>query len=182
MEKFEVVSVNYCTPDLIDRLITSIRKFSDVPIRIIDGSDKEPFKSQVKEVCAKFTNITLIQLGYNIHHGRGLDYAISSSTLDWCLCIDSDAEILNNLFNALQFTHFIEGFAYDVGFDKQYVHPEFMLVNVAKYKTSKYKFIHDGAPAFVINKTTDKLCMDHKYLKKLCRHGRGTCGRFGYNI
>ena len=37
----EIVTVNFKTPDLTERLIDSIRKVSPVPIRVIDGSDTE---------------------------------------------------------------------------------------------------------------------------------------------
>jgi len=181
MERFEVCSVNFNTPDLLERLLQSIRAFSDIQVRIIDGSNTEEFQRLAKEICQKY-NADIVQLGYNIHHGRGLDYAISSSTLDWVLCVDSDAELLPGIFECLKFTHFIEGFAYDVGFCPDYVHPEFILVNVPKYKVSKVKFRHHGAPAVHVNESKDKLCTDKAGLKYFIRHGRGTCYRFGYAL
>lgn len=185
MNEFEIISVNYNTPDLLERLLTSIRQNYNQPIRIIDGSDTEEFRRLAKMVCDKFTGITLEQLGYNIHHGRGLDYAIASSTLDWCMCIDSDCEILQGMFECFKFTHAYEGFCCSTSYTNKYVHPEILLVDVQKYRHNPNKFIKHGEPAIKImrdNNMTDRLCMPEEFKKFYIRHGRGTCGRFGYNL
>lgn len=185
MQQFELISVNYKTPDLIERLIKSIRVFSEIQIRIIDGSDTEETRKLSKEVCEKYSNVIIEQLGYNVHHGRGLDYGLNNSQFEWVLCVDSDCEILQGMFECFQFTNMIEGFCYDCTKDNagsNYLHPELCMVNVKKYKEGKLKFVYSGAPATEFNKTTDKLCMNNDYKKFYIRHGRGTCSRFGYNV
>lgn len=185
MHNFEIISVNYNTPDLLERLLTSIRLNYDTPIRIIDGSDTEDFKRLAKMVCDKFSGVTLVQLGYNIHHGRGLDYGINTTKFEWVLCIDSDCEILAGMFECFKFTHFFEGFCCSTPYTNQYVHPEILLVNVDKYRRNPFKFIKHGEPAIMIMRDrnmTDRLCMPEEYKKFYIRHGRGTCGRFGYAL
>lgn len=198
MEKFEIISVNYNTPDLVDTMIESIRKYEgDYPIRIIDGSDREPYKTKTKEVCEKYYNVKLNQFGWNIHHGRGLDFGILSSTYDWVLCFDSDSSLSGHgLFKALQFKFKYEGFpcyvnefGIDVNKDTPgnilYLHPMFLLVDTKHYRTSPYKFVHHGAPAIKImagNDNKDKYIIPDEFKQYFSRGGRGTVNRFGYNL
>lgn len=144
----------------------SIKKFaSSYPVRIIDGSDKEHYQTQLDEVVKKYSDeiqISVEHLGYNIHHGPGMDYAISNSKCDYVLILDSDLVLLKDIHQILEesinIKKMISGFSSYVnkdGFDVHtpdilYVHPRFMIVNVKKYidlKISKnVKYIKHGAP------------------------------------
>jgi hypothetical protein len=193
INNIEIITVNYNTPDLINNLIKSVRDVEcNYQIRIIDGSDKEPFKSEIIEVCKKYNNIILQQQGWNIHHGRGMDYAMNTSSYDWVLFIDSDSQIKAGLLNVLSFNKPYMGFSmqvndYGMNVDKGilYLHPQFLLVNVKHYRINKCKFIHHGAPALQIMKDTkneDKNIINDKYLELFIRGGRGTINRFGLNL
>jgi len=198
IKDLEIISVNYNTPDLIEILIKSIIEFEGLyPIRIIDGSDKEPYISEIKTIANKYHNVSLHQFNYNIHHGKGLDYGLSTCECSWALIMDSDMSLIKNgLFGELQFSHFYEGFAEYVtrsgtnvkkDFDGAltYLHPRFLLVDVGKYNKSRFKFIHHGAPAIAIMDNLNdgfKRCIPDEYREYIHTDGRGTAKRFGYNL
>lgn len=187
INKIEILSVNYNTPDLIERMINSIRQHEgDYSIRIIDGSDREPFKTQIKELCAGFDNVVLQQQGWNIHHGRGMDLGVTTSKYEWCLIIDSDNYILQpiigKMFSATQnnkkivaeYCHVNNngigcGRHYLLSQPIKYFHPSLFLLNTKYYQELKnigITFIHHGAPCIRImeylfnNGLLDIICED----------------------
>lgn len=211
IENIEILTVNYNTSDLIDRLIKSVRDIEgDYFIRVIDGSDKEPFKTEIIEVCEKYNNVVLQQQGWNIHHGRGMDLGISTSKYEWCLLLDSDSyiiqPIIKKMYEATNNKKIVgsciltiyPGYANNSWI--KYYHPMLLLINKEYYlslKTIGIEFIHHGAPAIAINKYLhdnkifDVVGVDFwKYIgvaesdidKYYSRGGRGTVDRFGYNI
>lgn len=188
----EIISVSFNTPDLIDAMINSVRLVSPLPIRIIDGSNTEEFMRLSKEICGDYSNVRIEQLGYNIHHGRGLDYGISSSTEDWVLIIDSDSQIKQGLLEVLLYDKPYMGFGMQVNANGinvvkgiLYLHPHFLLVNTNHYKSNQWKFRHCGAPAIeIMANTRDELknVIPEYYQQYFVRGGRGTVSRFGYNL
>lgn len=204
--KFEVISVNYNTPDLLERMIESFRQFEEYHILIIDGSDREPYISQTRAVCEKYPKLRLKQLGYNIHHGRGLDYGIRQSSYDYCLCCDTDVELIDNsIFDYFDYRYKFIGFGEKVKANGKpasnretalnYLHPRFLLLDRKYYlqNAKNFKFIHHGAPAIEIMKYLHKsalrdelgLCLSEKglYREKFFKtEGRGTVDRFDYNL
>jgi glycosyltransferase involved in cell wall biosynthesis len=88
------LTVNYNTPDYLERLLTSFRKFyPDLPYLVIDGSSEENYK-KIKNFDKKF-GIQLIHFNYNIHHGPGMTYGIKQIKTDQALFVDSDMIIYN---------------------------------------------------------------------------------------
>jgi glycosyltransferase involved in cell wall biosynthesis len=83
------LTVSYNTPEYLERLLTSFRKFyPDLPYLVIDGSDEAHYKP-IKDFDKKF-NIGLIHFNYNIHHGPGMVYGINYIKTDQILLVDSD--------------------------------------------------------------------------------------------
>ena len=84
-----VLTVNYNTPEYLERLLKSFRNFyPKVPYLVIDGSD-EPHYKKIKGFPKKY-KIQLIHFDYNIHHGPGMTYGIKQIKTDQILLIDSD--------------------------------------------------------------------------------------------
>jgi len=155
----EIITVNYCTPELIKRLVDSVRKFEgNIHIRVIDGSDKEPYMSQMR----KIKGIELNQLGYNIHHGRGMDYGMKTSKYDWCLIMDSDVTIKRPIIKKILEATMAKGKMIAGKKLDSYIRDKvsyayyslaFLLVNREFYmQIRKFgaKFKHDGAPGYKI--------------------------------
>ena len=193
MNNFEIVTVNYNTPDLVERLIKSIRDFSNVSIRIIDGSDNGEKRMETIGVVERNENVSINCFDYNIHHGRGLDYAISSSTFNWVLCVDSEVQLKTGIFDCFTFQLPLEGFPCMVDKDGMsrkdgsitYLHPELLLVKTSWYNNQQHKFIHHGAPAIVLMGGTPpefKNAMPEELKQYYIRGGRGTVNRYGYNF
>lgn len=168
IDTLEILSVNYNTPDLIQRLIESVRLHEgDIPIRIVDGSDKEPYITNVKEICLKY-NVAIDQIGWNIHHGRGMNWGVYNSKYEWVYILDSDNYILQphieKMLNVVKEKNklmcgvhcYVGANGWGVGREKNpqqpilYYHPSQFLINVNYYKQLKMNdagFIHHGAPS-----------------------------------
>ena len=97
----EIISVHYKTPEYIYEQYESVRKFyPDASYRIIDGSDDG--NQYFLDLEEKDANLKVERMGYNIHHGPGMDYAIKKSSHPFLLVLDSDIvlkkEILAPMF------------------------------------------------------------------------------------
>ena len=134
----KALTVNYNTPDFLERMLTGFRKFYDIEIIVIDGSD-ERFYPQIKKIVENYGE--LHHFDFNIHHGPGMAYGFNYLKDDRIMVIDSDvifyrggaierlnAELRNDSYGIgdIQTVD-------DAGFNKpvgiKYLHPAFMLVN-----------------------------------------------------
>jgi hypothetical protein len=204
----EIIIVNYNTPDFIIRLHSEIREFigDDITIHIVDGSDGRLQKrginiinlnEELKIILEKDINSNHHILGYNIHHGPGMHWAISEKvSKEYVLILDSDVSILKDgLLNLFSDNYEIDKYCYGLmckvnesGFDvpdgSPYIHPSTMLLNVNFYLDFKFNFIKHGAPCidFMRNIDSNKLkgisnLDDYRFIS-----GRGTVNLFGYNL
>lgn len=83
------LTVNYNTPEYLERLLTSFRKFyPNLPYLVIDGSDEKRYKS-IKNFDKRF-DVELVHFNYNIHHGPGMAYGIKKIQTNQILLVDSD--------------------------------------------------------------------------------------------
>ena len=167
LNNLEIISVNYNTPDLIERLIKSVKQHEgNYPIRIIDGSDISKQKLEVKEVCEKH-DVSIDTMDYNIHHGRGMDYGVTTSKYEWVLIMDSDnfivqpcidkimAVVLERDKSICAYHCWTNIFGVSQGRNQTkegvilYYHPALFLVKKDFYinlKVNDAGFIHHGAP------------------------------------
>jgi GT2 family glycosyltransferase len=90
------LTVNYNTPDLLERLIISFRQFYNNPYLVIDGSDKLNYR-KIKSYEKKF-NVRIIHFPFNIHHGPGMAYGIKQINTDRILLLDSDLLVIRGGF------------------------------------------------------------------------------------
>lgn len=88
------LTVNYNTPDLLDRMLTGLRKFYDFQIIVVDGSDNE-YYHQAIDVINHHNNVEMHHFNHNIHHGPGLAYGIVNIKSKRILTIDTDIEFIN---------------------------------------------------------------------------------------
>lgn len=207
----EVISVNYNTPDLIERLVLSVRlNEGNLPIRIIDGSNQSE-SEKLSEVLLPFENVTVEKQGWNIHHGRGMDLALSTSKYDYCLIMDSDNYLkrpivkymMDNIGNHKMFGWYC--FVNEQGISSyrketkehyiKYFHPSFLLISTEFYRNSESKMIHHGAPCIEFMKShnsemneiavdlCESLLIEFSEINDIVSlNGRGTVSRFGYNL
>jgi len=91
------LSVNYNTPELLESLLISFRKFYPAsPFLVIDGSDKAHYR-RIKNFDRRF-NVSIHHFDYNIHHGPGMAYGMKMITTPQILLLDSDIRILRGGF------------------------------------------------------------------------------------
>ena len=72
-----IVVVSYNSFQLIEKLITSIRRFYPTnEVHIIEGSDDSKTAIQIQNSVDNWGRVTVYEFGYNIHHGPGMTWAI----------------------------------------------------------------------------------------------------------
>ena len=155
MDKLTGVVVEYATPDLLDKAISSIRKYYDFKIIIINGG---------KHLDLDYPNLNIVDVGYNIGHGLGMDMGIKMAETDYVLTFDTDIEMkkpcIELMMSEIKEDTYAIGKLYLVNNFKFYnkykdyfpnctlayvIHPSFQIVSRLEYL--KYApYISDGAP------------------------------------
>lgn len=148
------VVVEYTTPDLLKKAIDSIREFYDFPIIVINGSNEK----------FDFPNTKVVDVGYNIGHGLGMDMGIKMAETDYVLTFDTDIEMkkpcIELLFENMKEDTYAIGKLYLINNSRFYsrnrnifpegdmayvIHPSFQILSKKEYL--KYApYISDGAP------------------------------------
>lgn len=155
-----VVAVSYNAPELLRGLLGSLRRFYPNRVYVVDGSEPEPL-AQIRAVVAEFDGVELIPMGYNIHHGPGMAWAIGNLALSGrVLFMDTDVVVLRegfieSLAEALRPGDYGAGGVAYVnrdGFDipyaygaVPYLHPPCMLCNIEVMRQWPLPIKH-GAP------------------------------------
>ncbi len=152
----KALSVNYNTPDLLDRMLEGFRKFYDIPMLLIDGSDEKHYP-KVEKVFKQYENIEVHHFDYNIHHGGGMAYGFSQIDDEKIIVIDTDivfyrAGAIERMNDELRDESYgigdiqiIDKRGFNARTGIKYLHPAFMLVNKSVYIQYPPPIIH-GAP------------------------------------
>jgi cellulose synthase/poly-beta-1,6-N-acetylglucosamine synthase-like glycosyltransferase len=90
------LTINYNTPELLESLLTSFRRFYNIPYLVVDGSDPCNYK-RIEGFKERF-NVEIHHFHYNIHHGGGMAYGFQIIKSDKILLLDSDVRILKTGF------------------------------------------------------------------------------------
>lgn len=203
MNNVEILSVHYKTPDLIYNQYKTIRQFyPEIKYRIIDGSDDN--KKYFIDLEKKDSNFSVQRLGFNIHHGPGMDFGLKTSDKDFLLIIDSDVSLKKPLLNEM-FDLFngysvgklitINSDGYElwqkpneskINFIYKYTHPYCMLINKKRYLDFK-PFIKHGAPCLqsmidLYEKGLTKELTNFDITNYVELKIRGTRSRWGINL
>ncbi len=144
----KVLTVNYNTPNLVIRLITSLRQYHNNEILIVDGSNKYNYE-KLKHLAKDLLDIEIHHFGYNIHHGPGLAYGITHLNCNKIMVFDSDVIVHGKVIELLERNlkpdeygigeiQFVNNDGWNIGdwrypdFSKEgikYLHPACMLIN-----------------------------------------------------
>lgn len=88
-----IIVVSYNSPDLIETLLGSLRRYYSNKVYIIDGSAPD-IVGDIQAITQKYADVEFIPFGYNIHHGPGMAWAIQNLPLSGpTLFLDSDVEM-----------------------------------------------------------------------------------------
>jgi hypothetical protein len=170
------VVVSYNGKSMLEKSYTSVRKFlPDIPIIIIDGSDKEnPCSEYVCTLNDK--NCFGLTLYYNIGHGRGMCVGLYYVKTRYALIFDSDIEMKDDpipkMLSLMEADTFgvgeimkvnNKGLNSDTGIIP-YLHPYFQIIDVLNYRRY-YPYVHHGAPCIKTMKEIFKKGLSNKILK-----------------
>ena len=163
MDDITGITVVYNTKDLLQRAYKSVRKFHrTMPIIIIDGSDDKDCAEYVRSLSSDYT--VVIQPGYNIGHGKGMDMGIRMVRTRYAMLFDTDIVMLKSpvaeMISMMKDDSFGIGWVTEIGKDGfdfgtfrthktpvKYLHPYFHIIDVINY--SKYMpYCHHGAPCY----------------------------------
>jgi glycosyltransferase involved in cell wall biosynthesis len=190
MNNITAITVVHNTPELLIRAVTSIKRFyPELQILIINASNED---SECTHILNSIQDdyITLVNVGYNIGHGKGMHLGLTTITTDYALIFDSDiymknGNIIEPMLRALDYKYGVgeivktndEGYN-DAKGEINYLHPYFMLLDVAQYFKHP-PFVHHGAPCYKamneINKSGCGQMLVNYDLSDYIRHdGRGT--------
>jgi len=193
------ITVCYNTKDLMKAAYDSIRKsHPDMPIVIVNGSDiNDPCTLYLYSIRSNRTKV--MAMGYNIGHGRGLDFGIRRISTKYAMLFDTDIEMLKSpvkqMLKKMREDTFGIGGIGKIGYDGNdcgrmprhekegclsYLHPHFQIINVNNYK-KYHRYVHHGAPCYLtmidIHKRglSDKILIEFPDLKRYIKHyTRGT--------
>lgn len=198
------LTVNYNTPDLLLTLLSSFRKFYDIPYMVVDGSSQKYYE-RIKEYGKEF-NVNIVHFDTNIHHGGGLAYGLTTIQTSQVLFLDSDITILQGGFiEDLQSK--LRPESYGIGDISEvnelgvnvpngikYLHPSFALIN-REVALSYPLPVRHGAPMLNTMKATPPIQheqwiaddLKNSIEKKTCKYfiheWKGTVNRTGgYNL
>ncbi|MHA1360648.1 MAG: glycosyltransferase [Candidatus Helarchaeota archaeon] len=193
------ITVCYNTKGFMEIAYNSIRKFHpDMPILIINGSDlNNPCTLYLYSIMSKNTEI--VMMGYNIGHGRGLDFGINRVKTKYAMLFDTDIKMLkspvNEMLGLMDDNSFGVGKIIKIGYDGidcgkrsyhktegclLYLHPFFQIINIANYK-KYHRYVHHGAPCYLTmidihkKKLSKKILKEFPNLKSYIKHySKGT--------
>lgn len=203
LNELEIITVNYQTADLIDNLLTSRDKYGykDIHVKVIDNSEEINHQAELNAVVRKYNNVTIDHVGFNLHHGLGLDRGIKNSTYKYCLAFDSDMEfisdsgltkIMNLMTDEIDYVASVchvnkHGIAISANWSNEYPykypHPALCLFRRDDYLKSPYKFVHHGAPSIAIAigyYGKENKIVAFPFNEDFKTSGRGTVNRYGY--
>jgi len=188
------ITVSHNTEKLLKNAVESFRQFHpDMKLIIIDGSDfNDTCFQYVVTLMDDFTDV--YRFGYNIGHGRGMDYAINRVETRFALIFDSDTVMVKSPVQ--QMLDMIEADTYGVGYLEKagldgyeygshawhksqpymlMLHPFFHLLQISEYKKFP-PYVHHGAPCFKTAFEIYKRNLSSKILKQFPGLGH-TAGR-----
>ena len=177
------ITVCWNTKNLIERAYNSIRKFyPTMPVIIIDGSNPDdPCAAYVRSLASERT--TVVSLGYNTGHGRGMCMGIDRVKTPYALIFDSDIELLEPCLPAMlsmmeedtfgvgtidekvDFNRFAHGPHGHVNGPVRYLQPYFQLIDIRNYRKF-YPYVHHGAPCYLTMLDIHKRGLSGKILKQ----------------
>ena len=203
MQQVTTVIINFQTPNLTEHAVASFRRHCpDEQLLLIDNGSHDQSVELFKRLITETPQSTSQILNkYNLHHGPAMDQALRHLLTPFALFIDSDCEVrrggfIEPMLAALAEKHecYIIGkqvFMNTRGFDVPrgpavipYIRPSCMLVKRDLY-LSLPPFKRHGTPCLAnMKRATERglILLDFPIADFIHHEGRGTAGRFGYNL
>ena len=197
------VIINYQTPDLTVIAIRLVREYyPGLPILLIDNGSRDDSRAILESVSTGMTGpVKTIFNASNIHHGPAMDLAVHSVASPYILFLDSDCQVRRGGFLEKMISQMAESANYYAvgkkifmdrrGFDISerpgaipYIRPICMLLR-REYYLALPPFRHHGAPCLENMKEAARRglgLLDFPIADFVDHLGRGTAGRYGYQL
>ncbi|MGC8595520.1 MAG: glycosyltransferase family 2 protein [Candidatus Kryptoniota bacterium] len=194
-----VVVVNYRTPDLLQRAVSSFRNFyPDIDLVIIDnGSDDASVHVANKLQSDSQGKLKSLFLKRNFYHGPAMDIAIRTIEKEIFFFLDTDTETIRGGFLEKMLFILQDDYVYAVGkkdrvnkrgFSSEHgiaiVISAYMMLKKSKY-VQLPPFRHHGMPTlenFAAASSKGFGVVDFPIDQYIRHFGRGTASRFGYRL
>jgi len=195
------VIVHYNTPDLLERAVSSFRRqYPEQALLLVDnGSDERSVDLLQRLRSLHPAQTELLTHDRNLHHGPAMDDALRRLATTYVLFLDSDCTVVKGGFIERMVT-LLDGGGYAAGklvhmnrrgFDVEpgrggipYIRPVCMLLNRTMY-LSLPAFERHGAPCLRNMAAAARRgyrLFDLPIGEYVQHEGRGTAGRFGYDL
>jgi len=198
------VIINYKTPDLVRRVVASFRQhYPSLPLLLIDNGSHDESEKVLQAFHDQQPQTTRLLLNANnLHHGPAMDQALREIATPFVLFLDSDCHVINGGFveqmlNKLQeqdsFYSVGKRISMDTrGFDVSegmsnailYIRPLCMMLKRDMYLTLP-PFERHGTPCLRNMRSAAERSLgllDFPVEQFVEHEGRGTAGRFGYQL
>lgn len=200
-----VVIINFRTPDITSRAVTSLRWFyPTVPLILIDNGSADGTSVRVLEELTKLapSQTLLVKNPTNLHHGPAMDQAARLADTPNLLFFDSDCEVVKggvveSMLSVLQQDEEIYAVGKRIHMDRRgydlpepaqdgipYIRPICMMLRRGLYLDLP-PFERHGAPCLSnMRRAAERgYRLAHFDIGEYVTHlGRGTASRFGYNL
>lgn len=169
MTEITAVTVCHNTTEMIINAVSSLRKYHNIPIIIVDGCDLSIegrlCKQAIIALRNEYENVTIMDChGKNVGHGEGLHIGIMKCNTPNVLIFDSDIIVKKPALGMFRdVSYYAQGLIVhcDIrGYNREngirYVHPHFALINRVRYAQFP-RFRNGGAPCIHAMRQVDTL-------------------------
>jgi GT2 family glycosyltransferase len=194
-----VVVVNYRTPDLLLRAVSSFCSFyPDLDVVIVDNGSNDASLAVIDQLESDSNGkLKSLLLGKNFYHGPAMDIAIRANEKEVFFFLDTDTETLRGGFLEEMLPVFEDDSVYAIGevdhvnkrgFSSEngisIVISAYMMLRKSKYLQLP-PFKHHGMPTlenFSAAASKGFKVVDFPIEQYVRHFGRGTASRFGYGL
>lgn len=198
-----MVIVNFNTPDLTQRAVTSFRHFyPDINLILIDNGSSDNSIATLHHVQQQHPDKTeVIRHARNLHHGPAMDAGVRNAATPHVMFLDSDCEVQTGGFVETMLASlasdpanyaagkkiFMNHSGFDTDDEKNgipYIRPFCMMLKRDMYFLLP-PFRRHGSPCLANMRTAMQRgyrLIDYPVEQFVKHEGRGTAGAFGYHL
>lgn len=199
IEQVTVVMIHFQTPDLVSDAFGTFRSFyPEIPVIIIDNGSMDGSRRVLDQLAKEYPASTRIQyLGKNIFHGPAMDYAMKNISSPYVFFMDTDVRVKRGGFLEPMMAEFDSAGVYGVGRlntvnKRGFAAKEGTTIVLTPYMMLRRAFYlglppfeHHGMPT--LNNFSAALRTGYRFtsfpVDDYIEHfGRGTAGRYGYQL
>lgn len=199
LNQLTAAMIHFQTPDLLTGAVESFRSFyPKVPLVIFDNGSRDGSRPVVESMAARFPEVTRTVFSErNIFHGPAMDWVMKNTESSLVFFLDTDVQVLKGGFLEPMAGSFADLSVYGAGrlntvnkrgftspSGTRIVLTPYMMIR-REYYLQLPPFEHHGMPTLAnFSAAAEKGYRFHDFpIDDYIRHfGRGTAGRYGYQL